>query len=54
MVLVAVIGIGIIWIGMTQGLKYVTIAGITFLIIGLIGAHFAVRNRKGFGFIKRL
>lgn len=54
MILVAVIGLGIIWIGMSQGLKYVTIAGIVFLVIGLIGAHFAVKNKKGMGFFNRL
>lgn len=54
MILVAVIGLGIIWIGMSQGLKYVTIAGIAFLVIGLLGAHFAVKNKRGLGFLRKL
>jgi hypothetical protein len=54
MILIAVIGIGVVWIGASQGLKYVTIAGIAFLLIGLIGGHFAVRNKRGLGFLKRL
>lgn len=54
MIIIAVIGLAIIWIGMSQGLKFVTIAGIAFLIIGLIGSHFGIKNHRAFGFIKRL
>lgn len=54
MVLIAVIGLGIIYIGASQSLKYVTIAGFAFLVIGMLGAHYAIKNKKGMGFVNRL
>ena len=54
MVIIAVIGIGIIWIGSSQGLKYITIAGFAFLVIGILGAHYAIKKKKGLGFLNKL
>ena len=54
MIIIAVIGLAVIWLGLSQGLKYVTIAGIAFLIIGIIGSHLGIKNHRAFGFIKRL
>ncbi len=53
-VLIAIIGIGLIWFGSVQLDKLISLIGVFALIIGILGAYFSARNKKGMGFLRRL
>jgi len=48
------IGIALIWFGSTQLDRLISLIGVFALIIGILGAYFSARNKKGMGFFRRL
>ena len=52
--LIAIIGIGLIWFGTVNLDRLISIIGVSALIIGILGAYFSARNKKGMGFLRRL
>lgn len=53
-VLIAIIGTALIWFGSTQLDRLISLIGVFALIIGILGAYFSARNKKGMGFFRRL
>ncbi len=53
-VLVAIIGTALIWFGSIEMDRLISIIGVSALIIGILGAYFSARNKKGMGFFRRL
>jgi len=53
-VLIAIIGIALIWFGSNETDRLISIIGVSALIIGILGAYFSARNKKGMGFLRRL
>jgi hypothetical protein len=52
--LIAIIGIALIWFGSVNLDRLISIIGVSALIIGILGAYFSARNKKGMGFFRRL
>lgn len=48
------IGLALVWLGIKQTDRYITIVGIILFIIGLIGAYKSFINKQNMGFLKRL
>jgi amino acid permease len=53
-VLIAIVGIALIWFGSIEMDRLFSIIGVSALIIGILGAYFSARNKKGMGFFRRL
>jgi len=54
MVILAVIGLILIYIGIQQSNKIIPLVGIVLVIIGLLGSYTSAKNKSGMGFLKRL
>lgn len=52
--LVVIIGLTILYIGIEQSNKTLSVIGIGAVIFGVISAGWAIRNKRGMGFLRRL
>jgi hypothetical protein len=54
MILVAIIGLAVIWFGAQQTDRFISLIGIFVFLVGLLGSYMSFRNKKGMGFLRRL
>jgi len=52
--LIVIIGLIVLWLGLTQGDKFLGLIGISAVIIGILSATWSINNKTGMGFLKRL
>ena len=52
--LVVLIGLVVLYIGLEQENKTLLLGGIGAVIFGVISAGWAIRNKRGMGFLRRL
>jgi len=54
LLLIVLIGLVVLYIGLEQGNKTLSVVGIGSVIFGVIGAGLSIRNKRGMGFLRRL
>lgn len=54
MLLIAIIGLVVLWFAGTQTDRMIALIGIGLVLVGFIGAYLSFRNKKGMGFLRRL
>jgi len=54
LLLIVLIGLTILYIGLEQSNKTLSVVGIGAVIFGVIGAGLSIRNKRGMGTLRRL
>lgn len=54
MVLIAIIGLAVIWFGSQQSDRMIALIGIILVLVGIVGSYLGFSNKKGMGFLRRL
>jgi len=54
MILLAIAGLILIYVGIQQSNKLIPLVGIFLVIVGLVGSYLSAKNKSGMGFLKRL
>ena len=54
MVIIALVGLAVIWFGAQQTDRMIALLGIVLFLVGLVGAYLSFRNKKGMGWLRRL
>jgi len=49
--LVAIIGLIVLYFGINRGDTVLMLSGLVVLIVGLVGANYTAKNKKGMGFM---
>jgi len=52
--LIVIIGLTILYIGLEQGNRTLSVVGIVSVIFGVVGAGWAIRGKRGMGTLRRL
>jgi len=54
LVIIALVGLAVIWFGAQQTDRMIALIGILLFLVGLVGSYMSFRNKKGMGFLRRL
>ena len=54
MILIAIIGLAVIWVGAQMSERTIALLGIVIVLIGIVGSHYSFKNKKGMGWLRRL